>query len=75
MCGGANEGVLHAQRAVALNPTDPDAHVILGRGLGLQGQLGEAKVELQRALQLDPANIRAREGLQSLSRAMHPANN
>ena len=54
---------MQAQQAATLRPDDPVAHDLLGLALGSQGKLDEAKVQFERALQIDPANSEVRDHL------------
>jgi len=54
------------KRAIDLKP-DADAHAFYGDYLGYMGRLGEAEVELRRALLLDPLSPGQHEGLSELS--------
>jgi hypothetical protein len=46
-----------AERAVALDPNDAEAHAVLGHMLGLQGDFGRAKTEFDAALRLNPGSV------------------
>jgi TolB-like protein len=43
-----------AQRALALDPGDPEAHAAMGWRLGLRGDIARARAEFETALQLAP---------------------
>ena len=45
-----------AERAVALDPNDAEAHAVLGDMLGFRGEFGRAKTELDIALRLNPGS-------------------
>ena len=62
------EVVAHARRAAALLPSDPQAQVMLGRALAVNGELSEAARAVQHALDIDPNNADARELLQTIRR-------
>ena len=49
------EAEQHVRRAIALNPAAVDAHLNLSRMLRSLGRFGDARAELARAQQLDPA--------------------
>lgn len=63
---GATE---HAAEAVALKPDGPAAHDLMGRVWASQGKVDAAKAEFERALQIDPAYVQAREHLKSVTEA------
>ncbi len=46
-----------AERAVALDPNDAEAHAVLGHMLGFRGEFGRAKTELDIALRLNPGSV------------------
>jgi TolB-like protein/Tfp pilus assembly protein PilF len=46
-----------AERAVALDPNDAEAHAVLGENLGSRGDLQRAKTELDVALRLSPGSF------------------
>jgi hypothetical protein len=52
--------------AVQLDPNRADLHAAHGRSLGLEHKPGEARLEFQKALALDPRNEEAQAGLLSL---------
>jgi tetratricopeptide (TPR) repeat protein len=60
--------VPHARRAAALMPTDPQAQVLLGRALAVNGELSEAARAVQRALEIDRKNADAHQLLQTIRR-------
>jgi tetratricopeptide (TPR) repeat protein len=62
------EVVAHARRAAALLPSDPQAQVMLGRALAVNGELSEAARAVQHALDIDPNHADARELLQTIRR-------
>jgi tetratricopeptide (TPR) repeat protein len=51
------EGVRHAERAVALSPNNAEAHWVLGTALPVVGRLHDAIAQLRRALELDPLRV------------------
>ena len=59
-----------AREAVQLKPTDSAGHDLLGRALAMQGNLGAARGEFERALQIDPRNDQARSDLALVMRAI-----
>jgi tetratricopeptide (TPR) repeat protein len=61
--GKAHEAELAARDAAGLAPGDPDVHVLLGMALGSEGELEGATDEFRRALQIQPSNSHARDGL------------
>ena len=46
-----------AERAVALDPNDAEAHAVLGHMLGFRGEFDRAKTELDIALRLNPGSF------------------
>jgi tetratricopeptide (TPR) repeat protein len=56
----------HSRRAVSLMPSDPEAHLMLGRGLVAAGHLKEGEQAVSRALELNPNDADARELLQKI---------
>ena len=44
------------RKSISLNPARPEPHVLLGRTYLAANQIGEAVVELEKALELDPRN-------------------
>ena len=50
-------GMEAAERAVALDPNDAEAHAVLGQMLGFRGEFGRAKAELDMALRLNPGSF------------------
>lgn len=54
-----DEVILHAERSVALLPTNIEALLLLARALGVRGDLAEGCEFVTRALSLDPANAEA----------------
>ena len=64
----AGLAVVHARRAVVLRPDDPAAHDLLGKVLAVQGDLPGAQAEFERALQIAPNHLEARENLARLRR-------
>jgi tetratricopeptide (TPR) repeat protein len=55
------------KRILVLNPGMTDSYYKLADLYNKRGLLGEAKVQYQKVLELDPKNKRARDGLQSLA--------
>jgi superkiller protein 3 len=53
------EIVVALKRALALNPSDARAHVLLGQEYLSSGEIAAGVAQLERALQLDPANTTA----------------
>ena len=51
--------ITHARRAVALEPTNVDALLLLARALGVRGNLAEGRGVVTRALTLDPSDVEA----------------
>ena len=62
---------MHFQAAVRLNPQDANAEANLGSALAETGNLKEARLHFERALQIDPKNELARENLEQLNRDSH----
>jgi hypothetical protein len=62
------EVLAHARRAAALMPSDPGAHVMLGRALAVSGELGDAARAVEHALAIDPNHVDGRELLQTIRR-------
>ena len=50
-------GLEAAERAVALDPNDAEAHAVLGEMLAFSGEFGRAKTELDIALRLNPGSF------------------
>ena len=50
-------GLEAAERAVALDPNDAEAHAVLGHMLGFRGEFARAKTELDIALRLNPGSF------------------
>lgn len=65
-----DEQVRCLSEAVALLPESSDAHYFLGIALSQQGQLEQAKRELETAVRLDPGSTRAKESLRQLELAL-----
>lgn len=53
--------IAHAERAVAMLPTNQAALLLLARALGARGHLAEGKTVVTRALSLDPTSVEAVE--------------
>ncbi len=64
--GRAAETLRALDNAVELDPKRTDLHVARARALRATGQQNEARMEFQKALNLDPANMEARAGLASV---------
>jgi tetratricopeptide (TPR) repeat protein/DNA-binding NarL/FixJ family response regulator len=64
--GDGAAAVRWAQRALAREPRDPDAHVVLGDALLLLGDKVGAEREWREANRLDPANIQAQNRIRRL---------
>lgn len=62
------ETLVHARRAAELLPSDPQAHVLLGRALAVSGDLSGAARAVQQALALDPGSADARQLLETIRR-------
>jgi tetratricopeptide (TPR) repeat protein len=62
------EVVAHARRAATLLPSDPQALVMFGRALAVDGKLSEAARAVQDALDIDPSNAEAHQLLQTIRR-------
>jgi Flp pilus assembly protein TadD len=54
-----------------LNPQDANAEANLGSALAETGNLKDARLHFERALQIDPKNELARENLEQLNRDSH----
>jgi len=61
------------QRALLLGPAIPDCHTFYAHWLVVQGRRAEAAAELQRALDLSPADLNARQQLAALPAAPAPS--
>jgi tetratricopeptide (TPR) repeat protein len=64
--GDGSAAVRWAQRALAREPRDPDAHVVLGDALLLLNDKVGAEREWREANRLDPANIQAQNRIRRL---------
>ncbi len=64
--GRADEALRALDNAVELDPKRTDLHAARARALRATGQQSEARMEFQKALNLDPANMEARAGLASV---------
>jgi len=64
--GRREEALIHVRRAVELRPNDADAYAVLGRALTAVGRWDDAVKAYEQALVIDPANLRARDGLSQL---------
>lgn len=58
-----------AQRAVVADQTDPLAHLVLGRASERMGRMEDARLAYEKALELDPDLVVAKQRLQLLSSA------
>ena len=68
--GDADQAIAQLEKAIALNPNNPDAHYVLGLAFGRKAldagmfgamsQIGRAKEEWQRTIELNPNSIDAR---------------
>jgi tetratricopeptide (TPR) repeat protein/DNA-binding NarL/FixJ family response regulator len=67
--GDGAAAVRWAQRALAREPRDPDAHVVLGDALWLLGDKVNAENEWREANRLDPANQEAQRRIHRLRAA------
>jgi len=54
-----NKALASARQAVRLDDTDSEAHLMLGRGLGLSGRPEDGLAEMHRAIELNPQNSTA----------------
>jgi len=63
--GQIQDALRAASRAVELDPNRADLRVARGRLLRAAGESGKAKLDFQKALDLDPASVEARAGIQS----------
>ena len=83
--GSLEKTITDARTAVALDPADADAYMILGSALGYRGDYDAALAALDRALSLNPGNAdiinlygsnltrfgRSQEGLELVQQSMH----
>jgi protein O-mannosyl-transferase len=60
---GDGSAAEHARHAVALQPENAALHELLGRALVLNGEIGEAAAQFERALRIDPSLQDARDAL------------
>ena len=67
--GRTGDALQALDRAMALDPKRADLHSARGRALRAAGQRNEARMEFQRALNLDPTSAEARAGLISMRSA------
>jgi Flp pilus assembly protein TadD len=65
--GRWDEAIEQCRIAVQLRPSDPSAHVALGRSLAYRRRWDEARVQLQQALKLDPGNVAARNTIAAVN--------
>jgi tetratricopeptide (TPR) repeat protein len=61
--GGAEVAIKDFQKAVELDPRSADAHLWLGLALRKANRNAEARKEMQRSLELDPARVWAKQQL------------
>ena len=66
---GDVDGAAAEARAILRTSDDAAAHDLLGRALGSQGKLEEARIEFERALKIDPNFQQAREDLAVIKKA------
>jgi len=66
--GRIEEGLRALDRAVELDPKRADVRAARARALRAMGERNEARMEFQKALNLDPTSMEARAGLTSLRR-------
>jgi tetratricopeptide (TPR) repeat protein len=67
--GKLGEAFIEAERAVAVDPANADAHHLIGKLLALQGKLQQGQASLETALQLRPDDGTIREDLQRIQMA------
>lgn len=65
-----NRGIAELREALKLDAQNSQAHTLLGLAYVKQGQLGMAKIHVNKALQLDPQNEMALEGKQVLQKLL-----
>jgi len=71
---GQGEAALHAaERVRDLAPKDPDSFIFLGNVFVAQGNLAKAAEAYEKALELDPKNLRAIENLGNYYAIVDPA--
>jgi len=66
--GQMKDAFAEAERALALNPTNADAHHLIGKLLALQGRLTESIVSFETAVKLRPDDAVIREDLARVQR-------
>ncbi|NBD31834.1 MAG: tetratricopeptide repeat protein [Cyanobacteria bacterium] len=64
------KSIMELREALKLDPQNSQAHTLLGLAYVKQGQLGMAKIHVNKALQLDPNNEMALEGKQVLQKLL-----
>lgn len=64
------KAILELREGLQLDPKSCKAHTLLGLAYVKQGQLGMAKVHINKALQIDPKNEMALEGKQVLGKLL-----
>ena len=62
------EAFVEAEHALAVNPTNADAHHLMGKLLALQGRLKESIVSFETAVKLRPDDVVIREDLARVQR-------
>ncbi len=65
-----SKGIMELREALKIDPQNSQAHTLLGLAYVKQGQLGMAKIHVNKALQLDPNNEMALEGKQVLQKLL-----
>ena len=63
--GNHDQALEHVQKSLERDPTLAEAHVLLGQILAAQGKPTEAAKAFAQALQLDPKNVTASDGLKA----------
>src|SRR6202012_5122669 len=61
--GGVDLAIKDFEKAVALDPQSPEAHLWLGLALRKANRNAEARKEFQRSLELNPARVWAKQQL------------
>jgi len=65
-----SKGIMELREALKIDAKNSQAHTLLGLAYVKQGQLGMAKIHVNKALQLDPNNEMALEGKQVLQKLL-----